>query len=132
MQRIKFAIAFNIGKTNEERNEAFAMYQKAFSAVKLWESPAPGCEDLHIGMELGGINVLLAPGGKVEKTTENAMCCEFSFDNEEELRNAYDILSVDALSYSLEGPFPWAQLLGLVVDKFGVCWALYFRTSSAR
>ena len=123
-----FAMAFNIGKTNEERYEAFSMYQRAFSAVKLWESSAPGCEEIHIGMELGGINILLAPGGKVEKTTENAMCCEFNFDSEAELRRAYDILSADAMRCTLEGPFPWAELLGLVVDKFGVCWALYFRT----
>ncbi len=128
MQRAKFAMAFNIGKNNEERKEAFSMYQRAFSAVKLWESTAPGCEDIHIGMELGGINIMLGPGGKVEKTTENAMWCELNFDNEAELRKAYEILSDEALSCSLEGPCPWAQLLGLVVDKFGVCWALYFRT----
>ena len=128
MQRVKFAMALNIGKTNEERIEAFNMYQQAFSAVKLWESTAPGCEDIHIGMELAGINVLLAPGGKVEKTTENAMCCEVSFESEGDLRRSYDILSDGALSCSLDGPFPWAQLLGLVVDKFGVCWALYLRT----
>ena len=97
MRQIRFAMAFNIGKTNEERNEACALYQRAFDAVRLWETTPPGCGDVHIGMELGGVNVLLCPGGKVNRTTENAMCCEFTFDSEEELRKAYDILSVGAL-----------------------------------
>lgn len=125
-ENIKFAMAFNIGKTNDERIEAFAMYQQAFNAEKISESTAPGFGDIHIVMEIGGIRILLAPGGKVEKTTENAMCCEFNFDNDSDLKKAYKILSEQALSCSLEGPYPWATLLGLVVDKFGVCWALYF------
>ena len=50
-------MAFNIGKTNEERIEAFTMYQKAFGAVKISESVAPGCSDIHIVMEIGGIKI---------------------------------------------------------------------------
>jgi len=122
----KFAMAFNIGKTNEERIEAFTMYQQAFKAKKLSESTAPGCNDIHIMMDMDGIGILLAPGGKVEKITENAMCCEFNFDSEKDLRKAYDILSRQSLNHSLDGPFPWATLLGLVTDKFGICWALYY------
>lgn len=126
VQNARFAMAFNIGKTNEERIEAFTTYQKAFGAVKISESTAPGGGDIHIVMEIDGMRILLGPGGKVEKTTENAMCCEYHFDSEKDLTKAYEILSAEALSCSLEGPFPWARLLGLVVDKFGVCWALYF------
>lgn len=120
----RFSMAFNIGKTNEERIEAFELYQQAFHAKKLSESSASG--DIHIMMELGGINILLAPGGKVEKTTENPMCCEFHFDSEEELQRAYRVLSEEAIRCSLEGPYPWAAVLGLVIDKFGVGWALYY------
>ena len=126
MNNIKFAIAFNIGTSDEQRIEACTMYQKAFGATKISECSVPG-GDIHIIMEIGGIKLLLGPGGKVEKTTENAMCCEYNFDNEEDLKKAYKILSADALRCSLEGPLPWAKLLGLVVDKFGVSWALYFR-----
>ena len=122
----KFAMAFNIGKTNEERIEAFEMYQQAFHAKKISENIPPDGKDIHIVMDLDGLKILLAPGEKVDKIIENAMCCEFHFDSENDLKKAYDILSAQSLNCSLEGPFPWATLLGLVVDKFGVCWALYY------
>ena len=32
----------------------------------------------------------------------------------------------EAQSYHTEGPYPWAAILGLVVDKFGIGWALYY------
>ena len=122
----KFAMAFNIGATNAERIEAFALYQRAFHAKKISEAIPPEGGDLHIVMEVAGLRILLVPGGTVEKTTENAMCCELTYDCESELRSSYRILAEQALRCSLEGPYPWATLLGLVVDKFGVCWALYF------
>ena len=77
-------------------------------------------------MELDGRSVLLGPGGKVEKTVENAMCCEYHFDSRDELLRAYEVLSDGCLRRSLEGPYSWARVPGLVVDKFGVWWALYY------
>ncbi len=122
----KFAMAFNIGKTNAERIEAFETYKQAFHAKKMAEMQPPNGGDIHIVMDIDGTKILLAPGGNVDKIVENAMCCEYNFDSESDLRKAYSILSANSLQCSLEGPFPWATLLGLVVDKFGVCWALYY------
>ena len=122
----KFEMAFNIGSTNAERIEAFEMYQKAFNATKTGEGTPPDSDDIHIDIEINGFEILLAPGGKVEKITENAMCCEIHFDNEHDLRKAYDILSKESPRHSLDGLFDWAALLALVIDKFGVCWALYY------
>jgi len=122
----KFKMSFCIGKTNEERIEAFEMYQQAFGAKKTWEGVPPDGGDIHIGMDINGVEFLIGPGGKVEKILENAMCCEFHFDSEQDLRKAYDILIQDSPRYSLEGPYPWATVLGLVIDKFGIAWALYF------
>ena len=122
----KFAMAFNIGKTNEERIEAFNLYQEAFHAKKISEAAPPNGGDLHIVMDLAGTRILLTSGGKVQKITENAMCCEFHFDSENDLKKAYQILARQSLRCSLEGPYPWAALLGLVVDRFGICWALYY------
>ena len=126
MQRLKFAMAFNVGKSNAERLEAFAMYEKALGAVKVGEDIIPGENGIHIVAEIGGVQVLLAPGADVEKTVYNATNCEYHFDSGEELKKAYEILADGALSCSLEGPYPWAELLGLVVDKFGISWALYY------
>ena len=122
----KFKMAFNIGSTNEERIEASEMYQKAFNAIKTGEGTPPDSDDIHIDLEINGFEIMLAPGDKVEKTLENTMVCEIHFDNENDLRKAYDILAQNALSHSIDGPFEWATLLGLVTDKFGIGWALYF------
>ena len=125
----KFKMAFNIGSTNEERIEASEMYQRAFNATKTGEGTPPDGDDIHIDLEINGFEIMLAPGGKVQKTLENAMVCEIHFDNENDLRKAYDILAQNALSHSIDGPFEWATLLALVTDKFGICWALYFNES---
>ncbi len=119
---LKFSMAFNVGRTNQEREEACRMYQEAFGARRLSESFASG-GDIHIMMDFQGLAVMLAPGGKVEKTTENAMCCEFLFDQEEALRHAYEVLSRGSLSHSI-GSYPWAPVGALVTDRFGVCWWL--------
>ena len=70
--------------------------------------------------------MLLGPGSAVGKGLDNAIVCEVRFDNENEFRKAYDVLAQEARSCSLEGPYPWATLLALVTDKYGVGWALYF------
>jgi uncharacterized glyoxalase superfamily protein PhnB len=123
---MKFGMAFNIGNTNEERIEAFEMYQRSFKAKKLSEGTPPDSNDIHITMEIGGVEILLAPGGKVEKILENAMVCEIHFDNEKDLHKAYEVLSKDSSRRSLEGPYPWATVFALVTDKFGIYWALYY------
>ena len=119
----KFSMAFNVGKSNDERIEALKMYQHAFGAKKISESVPPNGDDLHIVMEINGLTILLAPGGKVHKTTDNAMCCEFMFKNENDLRRAYDVLIEDCLFNSI-GSYPWAPVGALVTDKYGVCWWL--------
>ena len=122
----KFKMSFNIGSTNEERMEAFELYRQAFNARKISESTPPGGDDIHIMMEIYGLEILLGPGGKVEKVLENAMTCEIHFDNENDLHKAYDVLVREGQNCSLEGPYPWATVLALVTDKYGIAWALYF------
>ena len=122
----KFKIAFSIGSTNEERIEAFELYQQAFNARKISEGTPPDGDDIHIMMEINGFGILLGPGGKVEKVLEHAVTCEIHFDNENDLRKAYDALVQEGQNYSLEGPYPWATVLALVTDKYGIGWAFYF------
>ena len=119
----KFGMAFNIGKTNEERIEAFELYKKAFNAKNISESTPPDGDDIHIMMEINGFEILLAPGGKVEKVLENTMVCEFQFDNENDLRQAYDVLIQEGVNYSI-GSYPWAPVGAFVIDKFGIHWWL--------
>ena len=122
----KFTIDFNIRTTNEERLEMCELYQKAFHAKKLSQETPPDGNDIHIMMELGGVEALLGPGNAAGKGLDNPLICEVRFDKEDEFCHAYEVLSQEGQNHSLEGPYPWATLLALVTDKFGVGWALYY------
>jgi uncharacterized glyoxalase superfamily protein PhnB len=122
----KFTMAFGIGPTNEERLGAFELYHQAFNAKKLSESIPPNGNDIHIMMEIYGLEILIGPSNKIGTGLDNTLNCEVRFDNEKEFRRAYDILIKESKNHSLEGPYPWATLLGLVSDKYGIGWALYF------
>jgi uncharacterized glyoxalase superfamily protein PhnB len=125
----KFGVAFNVGNNNEDRIKAFELYQKAFNAKKISESINPDGGDIHIVMDINGFEILLAPGGENavggEKGKENVVVCELKFDNENDLRKAYDVLIQDGYNYSI-GSFPWATVFALVTDKYRVEWGLYY------
>jgi uncharacterized glyoxalase superfamily protein PhnB len=124
----KFKMSFEIGSTNEERFEAFNLYQEAFNAVKTAESIPPDGRDIHISMEINGFPFFIGPGGqdKERDGLKLGIVCELHYDKEDDLRRAYAVLAREGRSCSLEGPFPWATLLALVTDKFGIGWALYY------
>lgn len=118
----KFSLAFNIASNNKDRLKAFELYQETFGAIKTWEAGnAPSGNDIHIGMQINGINFMLGPGG--EKNEEHIVTIELMFDNENDLRRAYDILIKEGRNYSI-GSYPWAPTGALVTDKYGVTWWL--------
>ena len=117
----RFSLAFNIGSSNEERIAAFELYKKAFDAIKVSESTPPDGDDLHIVMEINGFYILLAPGSK--QNAEHIVTPEVQFDNEDDLRRAYNALTQEGKNYSI-GSYPWAPLGALVTDKYGVTWWL--------
>jgi uncharacterized glyoxalase superfamily protein PhnB len=111
---------------NERRKEAFALYERAFGAKMISESVPPNGKDLHIFLSLKNVNILLGPGEPPEQVANNQMNLEMRYDDETAMRNAYSVLSEDCRQCELSGSFPWAKLLGIVTDKFGVQWALYY------
>ncbi|HBL83552.1 MAG: hypothetical protein A2Y17_00370 [Clostridiales bacterium GWF2_38_85] len=122
----QFTMSFSIGPTNKDRIDAFEIYHKAFKAKKLSESTPSNSDDIHIMMNIYGLDILIGPGKVTGTGFEGALSCEIRFDEEDDFHQAYDGISKDAQSHSIEGPYPWATLLGLVVDKFGIGWALYY------
>ncbi|MGI6199962.1 MAG: VOC family protein [Christensenellales bacterium] len=122
----QFTLSMSIGPTNRERLEAFALYQRAFGAKELSRSTPPNGNDIHIMMEIGGVEILLGPGKTVGTGFDNALNCELRFDREADFERAYRAISQQAQRHTIEGPYPWAERLGLVVDKFGIGWALYY------
>lgn len=119
-EQTTFSVAYNIQSTIEERREMAALYQRALSAKRVWE------DDMHVGIEIGGVNLLLAPGSAEGKGMDNPLILEVRFCDKGEFLKAYETLSEGGGSHSMEGPYPWATRLGLVTDKFGVGWALYY------
>lgn len=73
---------------------------------KLLESTPPDNDDIHIMMEIYGQEILIGPG--------------------KSMGTGFNEIGKEAQSYHTEGPYPWAAILGLVVDKFGIGWALYY------
>ena len=127
MQRYpRFTMCFSIGPSNRDRADAIALYQRAFGARKIAESAPPGGGDLHIMMEICGTEILIGPGSTPGTGFENALNCEIRFDREDAFFAAYHAIGQGARSRTLEGPYPWAERLGLVVDKYGIGWALYW------
>lgn len=121
----EFTLSFNLTATNEQRQEMASLYEKAFHAKKLCESMPPDGQDLHIMMELCGMEILLGPGGAVGSGLQNPIICEVRFADSQEFYRAYEVLKQEGKEASMEGPYPWAYRLALVTDKFGIGWALY-------
>ena len=118
----RFSNSFDIGRSNEERFEALKLYQRAFNATKILESIPPDGTDIHIVMEIYGVEVLLGPGP--EKGINDVFCCRVQYDNEDDLRKAYEVLIQEGKDYYI-GSYPWAPLGAYVKDKYGVRWWLF-------
>lgn len=117
----KFSLGFNIAGNNEDRIKAFELYQEAFGAVKTWEGTPPDGNDIHIVMQINAFTILLGPGGVINQ--DNAVVPELLYENEADLRNAYEILKREGRDYSI-GSYPWAPVGALVTDKYGISWWL--------
>lgn len=77
-------------------------------------------------MEIYGQEILIGPGKSMGTGFQGVLCCEVRYDKKEDFWEAYNEIGKEAQSHHTEGPYPWAAILGLVVDKFGIGWALYY------
>ena len=110
-------ICFCFGESNNERREAFELYNRAFGAVKTWEEFADSENDLHLGMDFYDMNVMISPGD-----IPGGACIHYG--DEEELRCTYEILAKDAKNAKIDN-YPWAKIGANVTDKYGVGWWLH-------
>jgi len=116
----KFSIAFGI---RSNRAEAFAFYHKAFGATKTSEEGLPEDAAHHlIFMDFNGLSVLLGPDDNEIAVGNTTYCC-VTFDKEEELRKAYDVLLQGGQNDHL-GSHSFTPLGGYVTDKYGINWWL--------
>ncbi|MBQ3003195.1 MAG: hypothetical protein IJD82_05640 [Clostridia bacterium] len=121
----RFSMCFEIkNHTYQEMQDAFLFYQKAFGAKKLKEFfPYQSDENnLHIIMEIHGIDILLHPGG--DDANQCGGSWEFEREDVQGLQNAINVLSKDARSVRMES-WPHWPITAFIVDKYGVSWALH-------
>ena len=122
----RFTLSFNDKLTNDARIEMSELYQTAFIAKKAYEGTPPDGDDIHIMLDIYGLEILIGPGSATGKGFKDPICCDVRFSDYNEFSKAYEILSQDGKSHALEGPYPWDTKLGLIEDKVGVDWALYY------
>jgi len=119
-----FSLCFHGLGSDENTKAAFALYEEAFGAINTWEeqpyNSGPG--NLHIMMEINGFEILLKTQGG--KHPGDRMNCQMEFNNESDLRKAYDALSREGQGEWHE-PAPHAPLSSFVTDKFGIGWWLH-------
>ena len=120
----RFSVCFGGLGSDENTREAFALYEKAFGAIKTWEEQpyGSGPGNLHIGMEINGHDFLLKTQGKA--LPGGTVNCQMHFNNENDWRKAYDALTLEGSDYSTQS-WPHAPTSGVVTDKFGVSWWLH-------
>ncbi|MDD4125899.1 MAG: MerR family transcriptional regulator [Eubacteriales bacterium] len=112
-------LIFNL-KDRKDVVEACALYSEAFGAEKISEDfSASDWIDGWIGIDIKIFNF----GIFVQSVSDapRGGCC-IHFDNEEDLRKAYDLLSKEAEECHLHLDWHWTPLSAVIVDKFGVNW----------
>jgi len=72
-------------------------------------------------MEINGYQFGIFPGH--DNNSHGNVTCQFEYDNAEDLRKAYDILSNEAQKHSIGTDF-WCELFATVTDKFGIFWSM--------
>jgi len=115
--------------------EAVAFYQNAFGLTLGYHVQNPDRSMMHAelcrdGREIFAVSessndalvkLMLASNLKDARPT---MSLGITFDSVEEVKTAYQILSLSGTVLFPLGSLPWSSCCAEVVDKYGVCWYL--------
>lgn len=118
----KYSMGFDCVHNDEEMMEAFSFYQEAFGANKIAEFSPGGPNNLHIIMEICGIEVLLhsVEYGK-ERIQDGGI---WAYEDEESLWHTIKILSKDAQKIRMDS-WPHWPIAAFITDKYGIAWTLH-------
>ena len=119
--------------------EAFNFYKAAFGGEFLTVSrfsdmPAehysPGQENqiMHVSLPIGKHTVLMGsdqPGTSVGKTGDN-FSIAVATESEEETKRIFNALAEGGKITMPLGQAPWAQLFGMLTDKYGFLWMVNY------
>jgi uncharacterized glyoxalase superfamily protein PhnB len=103
--------------------EMFEHYKRAFNAKFLFDGKGSQGELIHVQMDVLGNEIGLAPAAPHEIAAGNVTVVCLKFDNENDLRRAYEVLCEGGHGEGLLN-LPWSPLEGYVTDKYGVKWCI--------
>ena len=118
----KFSMGFDIGHNDTEMVEAFELYQEAFGANKIAEFSPGGPNNLHIVMDVYGIEILLHPVAYGEERTRDGGI--WAYDDDDTLWNAINVLSRDAREVRIDSWHHW-PIAAFIIDKYGIARTLH-------
>ncbi|MFF2018412.1 hypothetical protein [Paenibacillus sp. NPDC058177] len=108
-------------------SEAVELYKKAFKSeidsIMYDSEKEPEKFVIHAEMHILGTRVMLSDfGGTNESSVDSTMEIVSVFENEEVLREAYQIMNDGSKTINPMGPIFFSDCLVSFVDKFGVRW----------
>jgi len=101
---------------------AYELYHEAFGVEKVSEDYPGGAA--HIGIEVNNFFILLRQEEEPVADKYPLQGCCVRFENEKELRKAYDLLTQAGKDYSLHADWEWTPLSAFVTDKYSISWML--------
>ncbi|APB70279.1 VOC family protein [Paenibacillus polymyxa] len=112
---------------NGKCQEAIETYKKAFNSetnsIMFDSEKEPEKFVIHAEMHILGTRIMLSDfGGTKELTADSTMEIVAIFENEEILREAYQIMNEDSKIITPIGPIFFSSCLVSFIDKFGVRW----------
>ncbi|MGZ9583098.1 VOC family protein [Paenibacillus marinisediminis] len=108
-------------------SEAIDLYEKAFrteaDSIMYDTQKDPEKFVIHAEMHILGTRLMLSDfGGTKESSAESTMEIVAIFENEEVLREAYQVLNENSKTITPIGPIFFSPCLVSFIDKFGVRW----------
>jgi PhnB protein len=113
-------------------NEAVEFYCEAFRMKIGYNAKNENGTYLHAELEKNG-NSIFAVSESTDFSIKDimlnsktpTMSLGINFDDDEELKYAYNKLIIDGHIIRPLGSLPWSPCAADVVDKYGVCWYIY-------
>jgi hypothetical protein len=115
------------------RDEAVALYQKAFDAVLISSYLNENGTFFHSELDIQGEILAVAELNSEyaiigdSAVTGNVMqfCLQYGEGNEEKVRKAYEVLKAEAKILIPIAPCEYSSLMVDFVDKYGIRWCLF-------
>lgn len=80
---------------------------------------------MHAELKLGAVVLMLSDGpGEGPVPKEGAVQVALGFDNEAELRRAFEALAAEGKVVERPMNAPWGDVFGALIDRYGVGWMM--------